>query len=112
MYWGKKWLLTPPPFCLVDTPFFHRGTSDDEMCNFYMMYYMESRHAAPFQECMEDGSKELFQNIPPEANVPITVPPEMMMHNMMHSAGAPSTPGSQTFYLVKYRNMAPQQVKC
>uniref|UniRef100_A0A8K9UG20 Peptidylglycine alpha-amidating monooxygenase n=1 Tax=Oncorhynchus mykiss TaxID=8022 RepID=A0A8K9UG20_ONCMY len=55
------------------------GTSDDEMCNFYMMYYMESRHAAPFQECMEDGSKELFQNIPPEANVPITVPPEMMM---------------------------------
>uniref|UniRef100_A0A8C7LGB7 Peptidylglycine alpha-amidating monooxygenase n=1 Tax=Oncorhynchus kisutch TaxID=8019 RepID=A0A8C7LGB7_ONCKI len=63
------------------------GTSDDEMCNFYMMYYMESRHAAPFQECMEDGSKELFQNIPPEANVPITVPPEMMMHNMMHSAG-------------------------
>uniref|UniRef100_A0A8K9XM66 Peptidylglycine alpha-amidating monooxygenase n=1 Tax=Oncorhynchus mykiss TaxID=8022 RepID=A0A8K9XM66_ONCMY len=70
------------------------GTSDDEMCNFYMMYYMESRHAAPFQECMEDGSKELFQNIPPEANVPITVPPEMMMHNMMHSAGAPSTPGN------------------
>uniref|UniRef100_A0A4W5KFD2 peptidylglycine monooxygenase n=1 Tax=Hucho hucho TaxID=62062 RepID=A0A4W5KFD2_9TELE len=61
------------------------GTSDDEMCNFYMMYYMESRHAAPFQECMEDGSKELFQNIPPEANVPITVPPEMMMHHMMHS---------------------------
>uniref|UniRef100_A0A8C7LRY5 Peptidylglycine alpha-amidating monooxygenase n=1 Tax=Oncorhynchus kisutch TaxID=8019 RepID=A0A8C7LRY5_ONCKI len=71
------------------------GTSDDEMCNFYMMYYMESRHAAPFQECMEDGSKELFQNIPPEANVPITVPPEMMMHNMMHSAGAPSTPEHQ-----------------
>uniref|UniRef100_A0A674A0N7 Peptidylglycine alpha-amidating monooxygenase n=1 Tax=Salmo trutta TaxID=8032 RepID=A0A674A0N7_SALTR len=61
------------------------GTSDDEMCNFYMMYYMESRHAAPFQECMEDGSKELFQNIPPEANVPITVPPDMMMHHMMHS---------------------------
>ncbi|KAM9519177.1 peptidyl-glycine alpha-amidating monooxygenase B isoform 6-T11 [Salvelinus alpinus] len=67
------------------------GTSNDEMCNFYMMYYMESRHAAPFQECMEDGSKELFQNIPPEANVPITVPPEMMMHHMMHSAGAPAT---------------------
>uniref|UniRef100_A0A4W5JZX1 peptidylglycine monooxygenase n=1 Tax=Hucho hucho TaxID=62062 RepID=A0A4W5JZX1_9TELE len=71
------------------------GTSDDEMCNFYMMYYMESRHAAPFQECMEDGSKELFQNIPPEANVPITVPPEMMMHHMMHSAGAPATPEHQ-----------------
>lgn len=71
------------------------GTSDDEMCNFYMMYYMESRHAAPFQECMEDGSKELFQNIPPEANVPITVPPDMMMHHMMHSAGAPATPEHQ-----------------
>uniref|UniRef100_A0A8C7LGA5 Peptidylglycine alpha-amidating monooxygenase n=1 Tax=Oncorhynchus kisutch TaxID=8019 RepID=A0A8C7LGA5_ONCKI len=87
--------------CTCSCPFtdfkgndWYKGTSDDEMCNFYMMYYMESRHAAPFQECMEDGSKELFQNIPPEANVPITVPPEMMMHNMMHSAGAPSTPGN------------------
>uniref|UniRef100_A0A6Q2YYF8 Peptidylglycine alpha-amidating monooxygenase n=1 Tax=Esox lucius TaxID=8010 RepID=A0A6Q2YYF8_ESOLU len=63
------------------------GTSDDEMCNFYIMYYMESRHAAPFQECMQDGSKELFRNIPPEANVPITVPPDLMMNHVMHSAG-------------------------
>uniref|UniRef100_A0A6Q2ZNG0 Peptidylglycine alpha-amidating monooxygenase n=1 Tax=Esox lucius TaxID=8010 RepID=A0A6Q2ZNG0_ESOLU len=68
------------------------GTSDDEMCNFYIMYYMESRHAAPFQECMQDGSKELFRNIPPEANVPITVPPDLMMNHVMHSAG--DTPGS------------------
>uniref|UniRef100_A0A6Q2Z464 Peptidylglycine alpha-amidating monooxygenase n=1 Tax=Esox lucius TaxID=8010 RepID=A0A6Q2Z464_ESOLU len=70
------------------------GTSDDEMCNFYIMYYMESRHAAPFQECMQDGSKELFRNIPPEANVPITVPPDLMMNHVMHSAG--DTPGNDT----------------
>ncbi|KAJ8007447.1 hypothetical protein DPEC_G00117600 [Dallia pectoralis] len=63
------------------------GTANDEMCNFYIMYYMESRHAAPFQECMQDGTKELFRNIPPEANVPITVPPDQMMNHMIHSPG-------------------------
>ncbi|KAL0963177.1 hypothetical protein UPYG_G00350720 [Umbra pygmaea] len=63
------------------------GTASDEMCNFYIMYYMESRHAVPFQACMEDGSKELFRNIPSEANVPIVVSPDLMMNHMMHSAG-------------------------
>ncbi|KAE8284730.1 Peptidyl-glycine alpha-amidating monooxygenase B [Larimichthys crocea] len=64
------------------------GTSDDEMCNFYIMYYMDSKHAIPYMNCMETGSKELFQHIPAEANVPITVSPGHMnsgMH-MGHSA--------------------------
>lgn len=59
------------------------GTSDDEMCNFYIMYYMESKHAIPYMSCMESGSKELFQHIPAEANVPIVVSPGHM-HSMMH----------------------------
>ncbi|XP_070844391.1 peptidyl-glycine alpha-amidating monooxygenase isoform X1 [Chaetodon trifascialis] len=59
------------------------GTSDDEMCNFYIMYYMDSKHAIPFMNCMETGSKELFQHIPAEANVPIAVSPSHM-NSMMH----------------------------
>ncbi|XP_062340404.1 peptidyl-glycine alpha-amidating monooxygenase A isoform X4 [Osmerus eperlanus] len=60
------------------------GTSNDEMCNFYIMYYMDSKHADPFMDCMQDGSKELFRHIPSEANVPIPVSPDNMM-TMMHS---------------------------
>ncbi|XP_033844984.1 peptidyl-glycine alpha-amidating monooxygenase-like isoform X2 [Periophthalmus magnuspinnatus] len=59
------------------------STSDDEMCNFYIMYYMDRKHAIPFFNCMKTGSKELFQEIPAEANVPINVPPNLM-HSMTH----------------------------
>ncbi|XP_068609284.1 peptidyl-glycine alpha-amidating monooxygenase B [Brachionichthys hirsutus] len=59
------------------------GTSDDEMCNFYIMYYMDSKHTVPYMNCMETGSKELFQHIPAEASIPIFVPPARM-HSMMH----------------------------
>ncbi|XP_034457594.1 peptidyl-glycine alpha-amidating monooxygenase isoform X2 [Hippoglossus hippoglossus] len=62
------------------------GTSDDEMCNFYIMFYMESKHAIPYMSCMETGSKELFQHIPAEANVPIAVDPD---HSMMHMGKSP-----------------------
>ncbi|XP_063745556.1 peptidylglycine alpha-amidating monooxygenase isoform X2 [Eleginops maclovinus] len=59
------------------------GTSADEMCNFYIMYYMDSRHAVPYMSCMEPGSKELFKHIPEEANMPIAVSPADM-NSMMH----------------------------
>uniref|UniRef100_A0A671VPG3 Peptidylglycine alpha-amidating monooxygenase n=1 Tax=Sparus aurata TaxID=8175 RepID=A0A671VPG3_SPAAU len=59
------------------------GTSDDEMCNFYIMYYMDSKHAIPYMNCMETGSRELFQHIPAEANTPIAVSPGDM-NSMMH----------------------------
>ncbi|XP_071321361.1 peptidyl-glycine alpha-amidating monooxygenase B isoform X4 [Trachinotus anak] len=63
------------------------GTSDDEMCNFYIMYYMDNKHAIPYMSCMETGSKELFQHIPAEASVPIPVSPGHMtsMTHMGHS---------------------------
>ncbi|XP_007572806.2 peptidyl-glycine alpha-amidating monooxygenase-like [Poecilia formosa] len=57
------------------------------MCNFYMMYYMDSKHAVPFMSCMETGSKELFRHIPAEANVPIAVSPGHM-HAMMPMGNA------------------------
>ncbi|XP_054860056.1 peptidyl-glycine alpha-amidating monooxygenase isoform X2 [Amphiprion ocellaris] len=59
------------------------GTSDDEMCNFYIMYYMDSKHAIPFLNCMATGPKELFEHIPAEANVPITGTTGHM-NSMMH----------------------------
>lgn len=69
--------------------FYCRGTSDDEMCNFYIMYYMDSKHAIPYMNCMKQGSAKLFQHIPPEANIPIPVSPENMnaMMHMAHSTG-------------------------
>ncbi|GCB80672.1 hypothetical protein scyTo_0016315, partial [Scyliorhinus torazame] len=56
------------------------ATSKDEMCNLYVMYYMEAKHAKPYMYCMQDGSPELFKHIPPEANIPIPVSPDMAMH--------------------------------
>ncbi|KAJ8287329.1 hypothetical protein GJAV_G00050290 [Gymnothorax javanicus] len=66
------------------------GTSEDEMCNFYIMYYMDSRHNIPYMSCVENGRSELFKNIPKEANVPIPLSPEMraMMHTHMHHMAA------------------------
>ncbi|XP_078422104.1 peptidyl-glycine alpha-amidating monooxygenase B isoform X2 [Cetorhinus maximus] len=55
-------------------------TSKDEMCNLYIMYYMEAKHAKPYMYCMQEGSPELFKHIPPEANIPIPVSPDMAMH--------------------------------
>lgn len=63
------------------------GTSEDEMCNFYIMYYMDSKHAVPYMDCMEHGPSALFRNIPDEANVPIPVPADHMMMGMMHGGG-------------------------
>ncbi|CAM4730816.1 unnamed protein product [Leuciscus chuanchicus] len=61
------------------------GTSNDEMCNFYIMYYMDNVHAVPYMNCGDGGSSELFRNIPSEANTPIPVRPDHMM-SMKHEA--------------------------
>ncbi|XP_064165522.1 peptidyl-glycine alpha-amidating monooxygenase B isoform X1 [Anguilla rostrata] len=74
------------------------GTSDDEMCNFYIMYYMDRRHAVPYMNCMESGDSELFQGIPKEANKPVPISPDMaaMMHGHAHHMGAKSSPMSHS----------------
>ncbi|KAI1905165.1 hypothetical protein AGOR_G00013330 [Albula goreensis] len=76
------------------------GTSDDEMCNFYIMYYMDSKHANPYMSCMETGRSDLFKSIPKEANVPIPVSPDNLMMMMMHGhshhmARGPTVTGAQ-----------------
>ncbi|XP_069887106.1 peptidyl-glycine alpha-amidating monooxygenase isoform X3 [Dipodomys merriami] len=61
------------------------GTSSDEMCNLYIMYYMEAKHAVSFMTCTQNVAPEMFRMIPPEANVPIPVKSDMgMMHGHHH----------------------------
>ncbi|XP_012812350.1 peptidyl-glycine alpha-amidating monooxygenase isoform X3 [Xenopus tropicalis] len=61
------------------TPTYIGGTAKDEMCNLYIMYYMDAAHASSYMTCVQTGEPKLFQNIPEIANVPIPVSPDMMM---------------------------------
>ncbi|XP_042643607.1 peptidyl-glycine alpha-amidating monooxygenase isoform X5 [Tyto alba] len=54
------------------------GTANDEMCNFYIMYYMEARHAVSYMTCTQNANPEMFRNIPQEANIPIPVKSDML----------------------------------
>ncbi|XP_051499614.1 peptidyl-glycine alpha-amidating monooxygenase isoform X5 [Apus apus] len=54
------------------------GTANDEMCNFYIMYYMEAKHAVSYMTCTQNANPEMFSNIPQEANIPILVKSDML----------------------------------
>nr|KAF6490504.1 peptidylglycine alpha-amidating monooxygenase [Molossus molossus] len=60
------------------------GTSNDEMCNLYIMYYMEAKHAVSFMTCTQNVALDMFRNIPPEANIPIPVKSDMVMMHGHH----------------------------
>ncbi|XP_033020110.1 peptidyl-glycine alpha-amidating monooxygenase isoform X6 [Lacerta agilis] len=60
------------------------GTASDEMCNFYIMYYMEAKHAVSYKTCTRNIDPEMFKNIPQEANIPIPVKPDMIMVHGHH----------------------------
>ncbi|XP_045422167.1 peptidyl-glycine alpha-amidating monooxygenase isoform X12 [Lemur catta] len=60
------------------------GTSSDEMCNLYIMYYMEAKHAVSFMTCTQNVAPDTFRTIPPEANVPIPVKSDMVMMHGHH----------------------------
>ncbi|XP_022360633.1 peptidyl-glycine alpha-amidating monooxygenase isoform X7 [Enhydra lutris kenyoni] len=60
------------------------GTSSDEMCNLYIMYYMEAKHAVSFMTCTQNVAPELFRSIPPEANIPIPVKSDVVMMHGHH----------------------------
>ncbi|XP_033708954.1 peptidyl-glycine alpha-amidating monooxygenase isoform X5 [Tursiops truncatus] len=60
------------------------GTSSDEMCNLYIMYYMEAKHAVSFMTCTQNIAPDLFGTIPPEANIPIPVKSDMVMMHGHH----------------------------
>ncbi|XP_033034909.1 peptidyl-glycine alpha-amidating monooxygenase isoform X12 [Trachypithecus francoisi] len=60
------------------------GTSSDEMCNLYIMYYMEAKHAVSFMTCTQNVAPDTFRTIPPEANIPIPVKSDMVMMHEHH----------------------------
>ncbi|XP_032332326.1 peptidyl-glycine alpha-amidating monooxygenase isoform X6 [Camelus ferus] len=60
------------------------GTSSDEMCNLYIMYYMEAKHAVSFMTCTQNVAPDMFRTIPPEANTPIPVKSDMVMMHGHH----------------------------
>ncbi|XP_046315944.1 peptidyl-glycine alpha-amidating monooxygenase isoform X4 [Marmota monax] len=60
------------------------GTSIDEMCNLYIMYYMEAKHAVSFMTCTQNVAQDIFRTIPPEANIPIPVKSDMVMMHGHH----------------------------
>ncbi|XP_072453420.1 peptidyl-glycine alpha-amidating monooxygenase isoform X3 [Notamacropus eugenii] len=60
------------------------GTSSDEMCNLYIMYYMEAKHAVSFMTCTQNIDPAMFKTIPPEANIPISVKSDMVMMHGHH----------------------------
>ncbi|XP_063820149.1 peptidyl-glycine alpha-amidating monooxygenase isoform X5 [Pseudophryne corroboree] len=62
------------------------GTASDEMCNLYIMYYMEADHASSYMTCVRTGDPKLFQHIPELANIPVPVSPDMVM--MGHGHGS------------------------
>ncbi|XP_038257324.1 peptidyl-glycine alpha-amidating monooxygenase isoform X12 [Dermochelys coriacea] len=60
------------------------GTASDEMCNFYIMYYMEAKHAVSYMTCTQNINPDMFRNIPQEANIPIPVKSDMIMMTHGH----------------------------
>ncbi|XP_038938971.1 peptidylglycine alpha-amidating monooxygenase isoform X9 [Rattus norvegicus] len=60
------------------------GTSSDEMCNLYIMYYMEAKYALSFMTCTKNVAPDMFRTIPAEANIPIPVKPDMVMMHGHH----------------------------
>ncbi|XP_069608414.1 peptidyl-glycine alpha-amidating monooxygenase isoform X3 [Ranitomeya imitator] len=60
------------------------GTSSDEMCNMYIMYYMDAGHASSYMTCVRTGEQKLFQHIPEIANIPVPVSPDMVMMGHGH----------------------------
>nr|XP_055153697.1 peptidyl-glycine alpha-amidating monooxygenase isoform X15 [Symphalangus syndactylus] len=60
------------------------GTSSDEMCNLYIMYYMEAKHAVSFMTCTQNVAPDMFRTVPPEANIPIPVKSDVVMMHEHH----------------------------
>ncbi|XP_040277522.1 peptidyl-glycine alpha-amidating monooxygenase isoform X3 [Bufo bufo] len=67
------------------------GTSSDEMCNLYIMYYMDAARASSYMTCVRTGDSKLFQDIPEIANIPVPVNPDMVMmaHGHHHDMKVP-----------------------
>lgn len=59
---------------------FYRSTANDEMCNFYMMYYTDAQHGMPYGEC-SSWVPELSSEFPPDSDVPL--PPNPLLEEVV-----------------------------
>ncbi|XP_050184338.1 peptidyl-glycine alpha-amidating monooxygenase isoform X5 [Myiozetetes cayanensis] len=77
------------------------GTANDEMCNFYIMYYMEAKHAVSYMTCTQNANPEMFRNIPQEANIPIPVKSDMLKMTHGHHEEAKDSDTSSLLHQAK-----------
>ncbi|KAM6230057.1 peptidyl-glycine alpha-amidating monooxygenase isoform 3-T3 [Porphyrio hochstetteri] len=77
------------------------GTANDEMCNFYIMYYMEAKHAVSYMTCTQNANPEMFRNIPQEANIPIPVKSDMLKMAHGHHEETKDTDKSSLLHQAK-----------
>ncbi|XP_009889966.1 PREDICTED: peptidyl-glycine alpha-amidating monooxygenase isoform X4 [Charadrius vociferus] len=77
------------------------GTANDEMCNFYIMYYMEAKHAVSYMTCTQNANPEMFRNIPQEANIPIPVKSDMLKMSHGHHEAMKDTDKSSLLQQAK-----------
>ncbi|KAM6328206.1 peptidyl-glycine alpha-amidating monooxygenase isoform 3-T3 [Alca torda] len=77
------------------------GTANDEMCNFYIMYYMEAKHAVSYMTCTQNANPEMFRNIPQEANIPIPVNSDMLKMTHGHHEEMKDTDKSSSLQQAK-----------
>ncbi|KAM6187088.1 peptidyl-glycine alpha-amidating monooxygenase isoform 2-T2 [Sarcoramphus papa] len=77
------------------------GTANDEMCNFYIMYYMEAKHAVSYMTCTQNANPEMFRNIPQEANIPIPVKSDMLKMTHGHHEETKDTDKSSLLHQAK-----------
>ncbi|XP_075597072.1 peptidyl-glycine alpha-amidating monooxygenase isoform X11 [Balearica regulorum gibbericeps] len=78
------------------------GTANDEMCNFYIMYYMEAKYAVSYMTCTQNANPDMFRNIPPEANIPVPVKSDML--KMMHGHHEETKDSDKTSLLQQAKN--------
>ncbi|KAM6034119.1 peptidyl-glycine alpha-amidating monooxygenase isoform 2-T2 [Chlamydotis macqueenii] len=77
------------------------GTANDEMCNFYIMYYMEAKHAVSYMTCTQNANPEMFRNIPQEANIPVPVKSDVLKMTHGHQKGTKDTDESSLLQQAK-----------
>lgn len=49
-------------------------THNDEMCNFYLMYYTDARSGQSYYSCSDNSAADLIQTLPSDSDVPL--PPD------------------------------------
>eukprot|EP00095_Tigriopus_kingsejongensis_P003105 maker-scaffold428_size174301-snap-gene-0.22 protein:Tk03105 transcript:maker-scaffold428_size174301-snap-gene-0.22-mRNA-1 annotation:"af109920_1alpha-amidating enzyme precursor 2" len=66
------------------------ATSGDEMCNLYLMYYIEGPRAR-FLTCMDAHSTKIQENMPLDSDVPLPPNPLLEEHAKHSSSNSPHT---------------------